>query len=48
MPELVAKNGGKLFIINLQVTPFDEISVKLRAPCDLIFQQVMSKLGNVQ
>lgn len=47
VPAIVAQKAeGKLAIVNLQPTPLDESSdLCLSAPCDVLMQQVMGKMG---
>lgn len=45
-PKIVAKNGGKLVICNLQRTPLDgRATTRVHAYCDVLMQRVMEKLA---
>ena len=46
MPQLVAENGKKLVIVNLQKTPLDPIAaLKINAECDKVTKLLMERLG---
>lgn len=46
LPELAFKNDGKLVIVNLQNTPFDDCaSIRIWAPTDIVMTKLCSRLG---
>lgn len=48
IPKVVAENGGKLVIVNLQKTPLDSIAtLKINAKCDDVMIKLFEKLGMV-
>lgn len=46
MPKTTLNKGGKLVIVNLQKTPFDEIcDLRINAMCDDVMILLMKKLS---
>ena len=49
LPSLALKNGGKMVIISLQMTPFDHsCALRIFAPSDLVLSGLLQRLGDIQ